>query len=244
MKGDYPGFQVTYTDEELAEHFLLTPAERALVETCRGDVNRHGVAVHVKAVQSLGYFPEDLSQVPSVIRTFIAHQLQLLWDHTTDYPRHPSTRDVHVALIRQHTGFRFPTGQDKQALETWLRTHGAPDAPSKEDLWEYAYARLRDSGIEVPAMHEFSRMVQAALRGFFQDVYDRVVIRLSAPVCTALDALLVVDSEETPSLFDRLKAEPAAPGVKNLQQEVTKLHTLRMLALPAEALADVPFKVL
>ena len=64
-------------------------------------------------------------------------------------------------------------------------------------------------------MHEFSRIVQAALRGFFQDVYDRVVVRLSAPVCTALDALLVVDSEETQSLFDRLKAEPAAPGVKN-----------------------------
>ena len=40
MKGDYPGFKVTYTDEELTEHFLLTSAERALVETCRGDVNR------------------------------------------------------------------------------------------------------------------------------------------------------------------------------------------------------------
>jgi Domain of unknown function (DUF4158) len=78
MKGDYPGFKVTYTDEELAEHFLLTSAERALVETCRGDVNRHGVAVLVKAVQYLGYFPEELSQVPPVIRTFIAHQLQLL----------------------------------------------------------------------------------------------------------------------------------------------------------------------
>jgi hypothetical protein len=39
-QGDYPGFQVTYTDEELAEHFLLTPAERALVDICRGDVDR------------------------------------------------------------------------------------------------------------------------------------------------------------------------------------------------------------
>src|SRR5262249_20148845 len=46
------------------------------------------------------------------------------------------------------------------------------------------------------------------------------------------------------SLFDQLKAEPAAPGVKPLQHEVTKLHTLRMRALPAEALMDVPFKVL
>ena len=54
----------------------------------------------------------------------------------------------------------------------------------------------------------------------------------------------MVGSEETQSLFVRLKAKPATPGVKNLQQEVTKLQTLRTLALPAEALADVLFKVL
>jgi hypothetical protein len=244
MKGDYPRFKVTYTDEELAEHFLLTPAERALVETCRGDVNRHSVAVLLKAVQYLGYFPEELSQVPPVVRTFMAPQLQLLWDQTTHYPRHPSTRDRHAALIRQHTGFRFPTGQDKQMLETWLRTHGAPDAPTDEELRECAYARLRTLGIELPAPQELHRIVQAALRGFFQDVYDRVAARLTAPVCTALDAFLVVGPEETQSLFEQLKAEPAAPGVKPLQQEITKLHTLQTLGLPAEALADVPFKVL
>jgi hypothetical protein len=37
--------------EELVEHFLLTPAERAIVDTCYGDVHRHGVAVLLKAVQ-------------------------------------------------------------------------------------------------------------------------------------------------------------------------------------------------
>ena len=134
MQGDYPGFTVTSTAEELAEHCLLTSAARALVETCRGAVNRHSVAVRLKAVQDLGYVPEDLAQVPPVIRTLMAHQLPLLWDHTTHDPRHPSPRDVHAALIRQHTGFRFPTGQEKPELETWLRTHGAPDAPTDAAL--------------------------------------------------------------------------------------------------------------
>jgi Domain of unknown function (DUF4158) len=110
MTGDYPRFKAAYTHEELIEHFLLSPAEHALVDTCRGDVNRHCVAVLLKAVQHLGYFPNNLRQVPEAVRTFIAHQLQLLWDHTADYPRHPSTRALHLALIRQHTGFRFPTG--------------------------------------------------------------------------------------------------------------------------------------
>ena len=169
MTGDYPRFKASYTHEELVEHFLLSPTEHALVATCRGDVNRHSVAVLLKTVQHLGYFPDDLRQVPEAVRTFIAHQLQLLWDHTADYPRHPSTRDLHLALIRQHTGFRFPTGQDKHALEMWLRLHEAPEAPTEEELCECAYARLRAFGIELPAEAELRRIVRAALHGFFDD---------------------------------------------------------------------------
>jgi len=77
MQGDYPCFKTTYTHEELVEHFLLSPVERAVVETCREDANRHGVAVLLKAVQYLGYFPHEFQHVPEVVRTFIAHQLQL-----------------------------------------------------------------------------------------------------------------------------------------------------------------------
>jgi hypothetical protein len=54
--------------------------------------------------------------VSDAVRTFIAHQLQLLWDHTEDYPRYSRTHDRPLALIRSHLGWRFPAGQDKQAL--------------------------------------------------------------------------------------------------------------------------------
>ncbi len=244
MQGDYPRFKVTYTHEELIEHFLLSPGEHALVDTCRGEMNRHGVAVLLKAVQYLGYFPDELRHVPAVVRTFIAHQLQLLWDHAEAYPRHPSTRDVHLALIRQHTGFRFPTIQDKHALETWLRTEGAPGAPTEEELRECAYSRLRALGIELPAEAECDRMVQAALRGFFHDLYACITARLSEAVRTTLDQLLTVGAGETQSMFDKLKAEPAAPGVKHLQDVCTTLQTLRAIGLPTDALADIPVKVL
>jgi uncharacterized protein DUF4158 len=170
MKGAYPCFKATYTHDELVEHFLLTPAERAVVETCYGAVNRHAVAVLLKAVQYLGYFPSALSQVPAAVRTFLAHQLHLLWDHPPDYPWHSTTHDRHLLLIRQHTGFRFPTGHDKQPLETWLRTSGAPTAPTEEDLCECAYTHCRELGLELPAEREFQRLVRTALHGFFQDL--------------------------------------------------------------------------
>jgi hypothetical protein len=38
------------------------------------------------------------------------------------------TLDYHLAQIRQHSGWRFPTAQDKEELENWLRHQGAKEA--------------------------------------------------------------------------------------------------------------------
>jgi len=202
------------------------------------------MAVLLKAVQYLGYFPDDFRHVPQDVKTFIAHQLHLLWDCTEHYPWRSGTHDAHLALIRHHTAFRYPTWQDKRELEQWLRTQGAQDAPTEDELQECAYARLRTLAIELPAEQELQRIVRAALRGFFQDLYTRITTHLSQEVRTALDQLLLVPPGETQSRFEQLKAEPSAPGVKHLQEEITKLQTLRALGIPAEVLAGVPFKVL
>ena len=45
-------------------------------------------------------------------------------------------------------------------------------------------------------------------------------------------------------MFDKLKAEPAAPGVKPLQDVCITLQTLRAIGLPVDALADIPVKIL
>jgi uncharacterized protein DUF4158 len=64
MSGAYPHFKPCYTHEELVEHFLLTPADLQLVLTCRGDANRCGIALLLKALAYLGYVPEKLDRMP------------------------------------------------------------------------------------------------------------------------------------------------------------------------------------
>ena len=51
MSGVYPYFKPCYKHEELVEHFLLTPADLQLVLTCRGDANRCGMALLLKALR-------------------------------------------------------------------------------------------------------------------------------------------------------------------------------------------------
>ena len=71
MNGQYPRFKNFYFYEELTEHFLLTKAELEFVRSCRGNANRQGVAILLKGLEYLGYFPENPQQVPPSIRSFV-----------------------------------------------------------------------------------------------------------------------------------------------------------------------------
>ncbi len=244
MKGDYPRFLASYQHEELVEHFLLQAAEIEFIKEFRGDVNRNVVGVLLKSLLYLGYFPESLDQVPAAIRSFIATQLNLLWDHTEHYRWHSGTKDNHLSLIRQHTGWHFPTAHDKQELEQWLRSEGAREAHTEEDLLESAYASLRSLHIELPSEKELRRIVNAALNGFFHDLYSRVASRLSEPVRVKLDQLLIVAETEAFSPFEKLKSDPAEAGIDNLKKEVAKLQQLRAIGIVAGDLADIPPKAL
>jgi Domain of unknown function (DUF4158) len=124
MNGQYPRFKNSYFYEEFTENFLLTPAELEFVRNCRGDANRQGMAILLKGLQYLGYFPESLQQVPGSIRSFMGKQLGLLTDFINQYPWETSTRERHLAQIREFTGWRSMTSQDKEEIEQWLRQDG------------------------------------------------------------------------------------------------------------------------
>ncbi len=63
VNGSYPAFRSAYSHEELAEHFLLTPIELSLVLRCRGEANRCGMALPLKAVNCLGYVRDTLDMI-------------------------------------------------------------------------------------------------------------------------------------------------------------------------------------
>ena len=136
MKGNYPKFTLNYSHEELIEHFLLSETEQQFIQKLRGDTNRHGAAILLKSLQYLGYFPY-IDEIPVPVKLFIAKQLNLVLDQNEQYPWNTSTRRNHVAMIRQHTGFRFPSAKDKDDLENWLRQQGTLEAITFPDLFEY-----------------------------------------------------------------------------------------------------------
>src|SRR4029077_20281575 len=92
---------------------------------------------------SSGLCADTMPQIPEEVRAFVAAQLGLLWDSSEAYSWQGSTLDYHLAQIRQHSGWRFPTAQDKEERGNWLRTQGAKEAHTADALFDSACGRLR-----------------------------------------------------------------------------------------------------
>ena len=243
MKGDYPRFSPNYTREELIEHFMLSSNEQEFIAQFRGDTNRYGVAVLLKSLQYLGYFPQTLGEVATEIKLFIAKQLNLSSEKSAAYPWDSGTRGDHFTQIRQYTGFRFAKAQDKEDLSSWLRKSAAYQAITFSALFECTIERLRSLSIELPAEQELIRIVNSALNGFFVDIHHQVTQRLNNEVRASLDQLLCVGENESRTTFDSVKTPAGGVGVDNLQKEIVKLQTLRHVGITPEHLTSIPFKV-
>ena len=120
--------------------------------------------------------------------------------------RFTDTRRNHFAMIRQHTGFRFPTATDKEDLENWLRQEGALEAITFPDLFERAIHRLRSLRVELPSEKELIRIVNSALNDFFLNVHRQVTQRLDERIRKNIDQLLIVPESESVSTFDASEA--------------------------------------
>ncbi|MDE3178854.1 MAG: DUF4158 domain-containing protein, partial [Acidobacteriota bacterium] len=116
MAGAYPHFKTNYSQEELAEEFLLTSGERGFISTFRGDANRRRVAILLKVLPYLGYFPVSIQHVPVGIHPFISGQLGPLEHENLEYPRDSRTYDRHKDRVRAYKDWRAATARNKEEL--------------------------------------------------------------------------------------------------------------------------------
>ena len=114
----------------------------------------------------LGYVHDRLDEIPPEVREFVASQIDLLWDCSESYPGHSSTFYGHLEQVRENAGWRFANTADKEALESWLRQHGAYEVHTDELLLGAACFRQREPKRVVGAPHAtaFTRTSIAGVR--------------------------------------------------------------------------------
>ena len=88
------------------------------------------------------------------------------------------------------------------------------------------------------------RLVVAALRGYFHDLYKHIVKDLTRAGRQRLDTLTVIAEGTAVSPFEQFKLMPGKPGLKTLDTVRTTLQALRQLQVPAAVFTGIPWRIL
>jgi Domain of unknown function (DUF4158) len=169
--------------EELIEHFILLPEERALLirhPTHAMDYNQLGFAVLLKFFQLEARFPTHKNEVPKVVVSFIAEQLQFCYADYLQYRWQGRTFKFHRAQIREFLGFRPATRHDKELLKSWLLDSAIPSGMDFESLKTQAHQWLRQSKIEPPVPAQIERLLRSAICCFDTQFCHSTFNQLSA----------------------------------------------------------------
>ena len=106
-----------WDEDELAEQWMLTPDELALLANKAGST-RLGFAVLLKVFGRDGRFPRSRQEVAGAVVVHLAKQVGVPAEHYLQYDWTGRAIKYHRAQIRAFFGFREATVQDGDALVT------------------------------------------------------------------------------------------------------------------------------
>jgi len=252
-----------WENEELIEHWILGPWDLAQVGNKTG-ATRLGFAVLLKFFQREGCLPFFKNEVPSVVISFVATQVDVAPALYLHYAWTGRTIEYHRAQIRKALGFREYIGEDAERMQQWLIAELLPQEHHEERLREQAYKWFKREHLEAPTPDRLTRLIRSALHTFEQQLYDATLARLPEASQVALESLLQIeiavpevsedqgqvppDSQaikvQTTSTLQVIRQDPGRVRLATMLEEMAKLRRIRELGLPDDLFVGLAHKVL
>lgn len=186
---DYPHINPHIGKEALVDHFTLTQDERYYLPQWRKEKNILGFAVLLKTFSFLGFAPRSKNDVPAEIISWLSRQLDANPAEYEGYRWKSSLWDIHLASIREFTGFRPVSGDDLQKLIEWL-VHEGRNHPSRSKMFSVAIQRFRRLRLELPAEKELQRLVNSAWRHYLDRTCQKISEHLPLETREKMDQCL------------------------------------------------------
>lgn len=229
----YGRFSGEPTREQLDGYFFLDGRDLELVRERRGEGNRLGFGVQLGTVRFLGTFLPDPTDVPAVVASYVARQLDIADPGVlSEYARRPNTFREHTSEIRREYGYKdYSDPAERLGLLRFLYARAWLGSDGPTVLFDLATARLAERKVLLPGVTTLAREV-ARLR-------DRVNRRLWAAIAGAPDAaqrerllaLLEVPEDARFSELGRLRRGPTSVTAAGLVGALERLDEVRALGI-------------
>jgi hypothetical protein len=218
-------FPEEITHEELNSFFWLSHDDRQFIASVRGDHNRLGFAVQIGCLRYLGFFPEDLSQIPHVVIEYVAAHLGVIPELLAFYGKRTSTQRHHQRQIQKLLGYRRASAANIVELEQWLLERALEhDKPTLlftmacEFLKQHKIIRIGTTRLA----HKVSKARQQAQIASYQSLQPL----LTQECCSFLDKLLTIDENLSRTRLSWLQRTPTGDNPKQILETLDKIAFL------------------
>jgi TnpA family transposase len=227
------------TEADCIVYFTLTPADRALIGSRRGQENRLGMALLLCSLRYLGYFPADIDHTPENVVAFVANQLQVSPEDLVDYADRDETRREHLPEVMQLLGFRRPRAGDRKRLVAWLGERALEhDRPSL--LLQQACERLYQLRLVRPAITSMEELVADGRQRAEVKSIEVLVNPLPERARKTLDTLLVPSEEYGKAPIVWLRRFATGHSDKDILEALEKLAFIRQWAVTTWQVDELP----
>jgi hypothetical protein len=181
--------KANWDTEELIENWTLLPKELELVKNKVG-ANQIGFAVLLRYFQHFARFPDSPKEIPDIIISYIAQQIQIPSNSYSDYDWQGRSITNHRAAIRKLFGFWVAKVTDGEEMADWLKAEIIQSEQRIELITELVYQRFRELQIEPPTPGRIERLVKSAVAKYEADFAEHTLDKLTPEMTEQIDVLL------------------------------------------------------
>ncbi len=227
----YGQYQADPSPEQLADYFTLQPEDFEVIQTCRYDHTRLGMAVQLCTLKFLGTFLGNPINVPAVIVQTLEVQLGLQSVKLERYLENRDTRFDHARIIRNHLGYKEFAGIEVLHVLRLVYARFLINVETTQTTFDVITQELEQRKVVLPGSSTISRLIARVRERTNTLLYRQLAALLRPRQVKSLENLLVVPEGHFRSSLERLRAEPTRVTVPSLVGALKRIEEIRQVGV-------------
>jgi TnpA family transposase len=217
--------------EQLSDYFTLQKADLEIIQTCRYEHTKLGMAVQLCTLRFLGTFLSNPINVPVIVVQTLETQLGLHHVRLERYLENKDTRFDHARIIREHLGYKEFDRLETLHVLRLVYARFLINVESIQASFDVITQELEQRKIVLPGQSTISRLIARVRERTNGLLYRQLAVLLNRKQTQTLEDLLIVPEGLFRSPLERLRLEPTRISVPSLLRSLERIKEIRAVGV-------------
>ena len=225
---------------EIIKNYTLSDYDFELIDQCRLDYNKLGIALSIGVLRHKGYSLNSTISIPKSILIFLRKQLNIKNIEYKNYFKVEKTGRNHLKKIKNHYGYFKFNIQEKdqyiQEIKNWIKKREEPVFLVQRFIFF-----LQSKKIIIPGITTLEKIIRNALNEYEEELYSNINKYITEKQKLELDLILNYNNEEDFIPLSWLRAYNGKSSPEEFLETIRKMEMIRKLNLNID-MTIIPYK--